>query len=308
MYVVTGASGQTGSVVARTLLEQGERVRIVLRDEAKAEPWRRLGAEVALAELHDVAALTLAMSGAQGAYLLVPPPVPSRVGVLEASWRLVDALRQAVLASEVPHFVLLSSVGAQHVEGTGIVKTLNIAERALGALGRSVTFLRAAYFMENWRAQLPTVVGEGVLPSFLGPSDRQLPMVATRDIGEVAARLLLEPALSRRVVELAGPVDYSPDEVADTLARLLGRPVHVEEHTPAALVPILMELGYSEELANLLAELTEAFNRGHAAFEHPSHLVRGRTTLDEVLGGMLRAMKALPRMGAGSEEGTVVSP
>ncbi|MGZ3458462.1 MAG: NmrA family NAD(P)-binding protein [Archangium sp.] len=308
MFVVIGASGHTGSVVARTLLERGERVRVVVRDEAKAGPWRQRGAEVALAELHDVAVLSLAMVGAQGVYLLVPPPVPTSIGVLEASWKKVDAMRRAVDESGVPHVVLLSSVGAQHVEGTGIVKTLNVAERELGSLGRPMTILRAAYFMENWGGGLRGVLDAGVLPSFLGPSDRPVHMVATRDIGELAARMLLEPTLSRRVVELAGPVDYSPNEVADTLARLLGRPVRAEEHQPSALVPMLMDFGYSEELANLMAELNDAINRGHLTFEHPERVVRGRTTLDEVLGGMLRAMGALPHLEAGAEAGTTTPP
>ncbi len=306
MYVVTGASGHTGSVVARTLLEKGERVRVVLRDKAKAAPWRQWGAEVALAELQDVPAMTLAMTGARGAYLLIPPPVPSITGVMEACWRTVDAVGQAVKASGVPHLVVLSSVGAQHAEGTGIVKTLNLAEREWGALGPPVTFVRAAYFMENLGGSLPSAVESGVLPSFFSPSDRRIPMAATRDIGEMAARMLLEPALGRRVVELAGPVDYSPNEMADTLARLLGRPIQLAEHAPAALVPMLMGFGFSEELARLMMELTEAINSGHASFEHPQQMVRGRTTLDEVLGGMLRAMNALPHMGA--EERTSPSP
>jgi uncharacterized protein YbjT (DUF2867 family) len=308
MYVVTGASGHTGSVVARTLLERDQQVRVVLRDEAKAEPWRQQGAEVVLAELDDVSSMTLALMGADGAYLMMPPPVPSSIGVLEMSWRLVDAMGQAVAASGIPHFVVLSSVGAQHVEGTGLVKMLNLVEREWGALGVPVTFLRASYFMENWGSMLPTAVDSGELPSFIGPSDRKVHMVATRDVGELAAQLLLEPALRRRVVELAGPEDYSPNEVADSLTRLLGRPVHVKEYLPAALMPILEDLGYSAELAGLVAELNEAITRGLLSFEHPDHAVRGRTTLEDVLGGMPRARNALPGMGASAAEGTTAPP
>ncbi|MCY1074654.1 NmrA family NAD(P)-binding protein [Archangium lansingense] len=304
MFVVTGASGHTGSVVARTLLEQGRRVRVILRDEEKAEPWRQWGAEVVLADLRDVAALAMAMVGARGAYLIVPPPVPASTGVMEACWSVVDSMRRAVEESGLPHFVLLSSVGAQHPEGTGFVKTLYLAERELGSLGRPMTILRSAYFMENWGEGLPAVVDSGVMPDFIAPADRKLHMVATRDVGELAARLLREPTLGRRVVELAGPVEYSPLEVADTLARLLGRPIRVEEHTPAAQVPMLMGMGYSAEVAHLLEELDEAIHHGRLTFEHPIHVVRGWTTLDEVLGNLLRAIGALPYMG----EGTTVSP
>ncbi|HEX5751880.1 MAG TPA: NAD(P)H-binding protein [Archangium sp.] len=281
MFVVTGASGHTGAVVARTLLKQGQRVRVVLRDEARAEPWRRWGAEVVRADLRDVSALAVAMVGAQGAYLMVPPPRPASTGVMEARGPVVDAMARAVEESGLPHFVLLSAMGAQHEGGTGLVKTLNLAERELGSRGTPMTILRSAYFMENWGQGLRAVVDSGVMPCFLGPADRRMHMVATRDVGEVAARLLREPTLGRRVVELAGPVEYSPLEVADTLARLLGRPIRLEEHTPAAEVPMLLGM-----------------------VEDPLHMVRGWTTLDEVLGGLLRSLQALPHMG----EGMTASP
>ncbi len=167
-----------------------------------------------------------------------------------------------------------------------------------------MTILRSAYFMENWGEGLPAVVDSGVMPDFIGLAERKLHMVATRDVGEVAARLLREPTLGWRVVELTGPVEYSPLDVADTLERLLGRPIRVEEHMPAAQVPMLMGMGYSAEVAHLLAELDEAIHHGRLTFEHPIHVVRGWTPLEEVLGNLLRAIGALPYMG----EGPTVSP
>ncbi|WP_052517610.1 NmrA family NAD(P)-binding protein [Archangium violaceum] len=304
MFVVTGASGHTGSVVARALLRQGHRVRVILRDEAKAEPWRRLGADVVLADLRDVSALALAMVGARGAYLMVPPPMPASTGVMEACWSVVDAMGRAVEESGLPHFVLLSSLGAQYPMETGLVKTLYLAERELGSRGTPMTVLRAAYFMENWGEGLPAVADSGVMQVFLGPADRRIHMVAARDVGEVAARLLREPTLGRRVVELTGPVDYSPVEVADTLARLLGRPIRLEEHLPAAGVPMRMGMGFSAEMAHLLAELDNAILHGRLTLEHPLHVVRGWTTLEEVLGGLLRSLQSSPHPG----EGTTASP
>ena len=74
----------------------------------------------------------------------------------------------------------------------------------------------------------------------------------------------------------------------------------VEEHTPAAMVPMLEDVGYSAELAHLMAELVESLNRVQLTFEHPERVLRGRTTLDEVLGGLLRAMRALPSQPQGT--------
>ena len=76
-YVVAGVSGNTGRVAAQVLLDAGERVRVVVRDAAKGEAWRAKGAEVAVADLGDASALAAALSGAKGAYLLLPPNMAS---------------------------------------------------------------------------------------------------------------------------------------------------------------------------------------------------------------------------------------
>ena len=73
MYAIAGVSENTGSVVADTLLAQGEPVRVIVRDAAKGDTWRASGAEIAVAELHDRRGLTAALAGAKGAYVLVPP-------------------------------------------------------------------------------------------------------------------------------------------------------------------------------------------------------------------------------------------
>ena len=73
MFVVAGASGNTGSVVAETLLARGEKVRVLARDAKKVEPLVTRGAEVTVLGLDDVEKLTEALRGAEGAYLLLPP-------------------------------------------------------------------------------------------------------------------------------------------------------------------------------------------------------------------------------------------
>ena len=68
MFVVLGASGNTGKVVAETLLSQKRNVRVVVRDAAKGQAWKEAGAEVSIADVEDGAALERAFSGAEGAY------------------------------------------------------------------------------------------------------------------------------------------------------------------------------------------------------------------------------------------------
>src|SRR5579863_8408986 len=77
MFAVAGVSGHTGKVVAETLLAQKKPVRVIVRDAAKGEEWKRRGAEVAVADLEDAEALTRALRGADSAYLLLPPMMGS---------------------------------------------------------------------------------------------------------------------------------------------------------------------------------------------------------------------------------------
>src|SRR5438874_2043981 len=110
MFVVTGATGHTGSVVAKTLLDQGKQVRVVVRDAKKGDEWKKRGAEVAVAELSDAAALARAFEGADGVYLLVPPNYGSST-VLADQRRLVDGYADAIARANPRHVVLLSSIG-----------------------------------------------------------------------------------------------------------------------------------------------------------------------------------------------------
>src|SRR3954468_5695495 len=113
MYVIAGVSGNTGSIVASTLLDQGKKVRVIVRDAKKGEPWKARGAEVAVATVDDEAALTKALEGATGAYLLSPPDLGAKDFIAERR-KTVDTLARAITSSKVQHVVFLSSVGAQH--------------------------------------------------------------------------------------------------------------------------------------------------------------------------------------------------
>ena len=138
-YLVAGVSGHTGAVVAQSLLDQKQKVRVLVRDAAKGERWKKRGAEVAVGSLEDAHALAAAFRGADAAYLLVPPPPHDATGVLARSARIVAAFVQTVSGSHLKHVVFLSSVGAQHKEGTGIIQGLHAAEEALRTLQNSLS-------------------------------------------------------------------------------------------------------------------------------------------------------------------------
>lgn len=290
MYVVAGVTGNTGAVVARTLLQAGHKVRVIVRSAEKGQPWQAQGAEVAIADVGDAAALSTALSGAHSAYLMLPPDY-STTDFMGRAHRIIEAMVTAVKQSGIGHITLLSSVGAQHEHGTGVVRSLYQAERALCEAGVGLAAIRAGYFMENWGMVLPAVFGQGVLPSFL-TAHVAIPMVATADIGTLAAQAMLGYKSRHRIIELAGPKDYSPNEVAEVLAQLTGKAVQVIEVPEPGMVPGLLQAGLTQNMAELMAELNVAINRGHASQEPGTERVHGTTPLEHVLGGMLQGGKA----------------
>ncbi|MBX3264600.1 MAG: NmrA family NAD(P)-binding protein [Labilithrix sp.] len=285
MFVVAGVTGKTGSIVAETLLAAGKKVRVLVRDAAKGAPWEARGAEVrVLASLDDSTALAAALEGAEGAYLLSPPSMGAEDFLAERRVT-VDALAAAVERSRVPHVVFLSSVGGQHPGATGPIRTVHYGERRLAETGAKLTFVRAAYFLENWAAVVAAVKA-GKLPTFI-PADRVIPMVATRDIGAVAAKALLDgpPASKVDVLELAGAKDLSAKDVAAIFGRLVGRSVEAEEAPLDAVVPTFTSFGASTSVAGLFREMYEGIARGTVTWEGSpnARLVRGTTDPESVL-------------------------
>ncbi|HVH42086.1 MAG TPA: NmrA family NAD(P)-binding protein [Labilithrix sp.] len=285
-FAIAGVSGNTGRVAAESLLARGEKVRVIVRDAVKGEAWKERGAEVAVADLGDAAALTRALRGAEGAYLLVPPnyAVPRFRDYQDGISR---ALAAAVAESGVPHVVLLSSVGAQHERGTGPIAGLHATERLLGEIrGTAISSLRGAYFYENFGTSLGAVKEAGVLPSFF-PSGFAFPMVSTGDIGRLAAELLLERPQRSRIVELGS--SHSVEEIAAVLAKITGISVRVQEGPLDAMVPALTGAGLTEDLAELYAEMTRAVNSGIVAFEGGHRRVESTEPIEQVFRALIGA-------------------
>jgi uncharacterized protein YbjT (DUF2867 family) len=276
MRVVLGANGRAGGEAARALIERGEVVRVVVRCHEQGEQWTDLGAEVAVASIEDADAMADALEGASGAFLLNPPPVSgdpyARTEELGAA--LADAARRARL----PKAVVLSSIGAQHLSGTGVIATLNRFEALLDGVAPATAFLRSGYFVETWGEVAPTVVSQSVLPTFIDPS-QVIPMVSTIDVGRAAAAVLCEDWTGKRVVELGGPEDWCAGDVAAAFADVLGRPVRPMLVQPEQRAALLAQEGVPANVANALLGMYEGIASGLFARESNSEHRRGTISL-----------------------------
>lgn len=285
MFVVVGATGNTGSVVAETLLNRKQPVRVIVRSADKAAAWHAKGAAVAVASLDDVPALVKAFDGAKGVYLMVPPNYEATAWLSEQQARM-DRAADAVKQSGIGHVVYLSSIGAQLPGGTGPIRAVHYGEGKLAGVVKQLTILRPPSFMENWAPVIGAAKAQGVLPTFLAPAVR-IPTISTRDIGRIGAEQLLAGGQGRKVMELAGPEDYSPDQAAQALSAILGQTVTAQHVPLSAVVPTLRSFGFSDEAAKLFEEMYTSFSRGAIAYEHPELLVRGRVALADALRAMV---------------------
>ncbi len=273
-------TGQVGGHLARTLFDAGRRVRAVARDAKKAQAWAERGCEVALADIDDAAALAAAFTGVDGVFVLLPPTFDPSPDFREAR-RAIAALRDALAAARPHKVVCLSTIGAQAVQ-PNLLSQLAWLEQALGALDLPIAFLRAAWFVENSAWDIEPARADGVIASCLQPNDQAFPMVATADVGRVAAELLMDDWQGRRIVELEGPARVTPDQIAACLATLLGRAVVSRPLARAAWEPTFLAQGMRNPTPRM--QMLDGFNDGWIEFEGAERArVKGRTSFESVL-------------------------
>lgn len=277
MYVITGITGKVGGALARNLIKAGQPVRAVMRDAGKAAYWAEQGCDVVFAQMDDAQALTEAFKGATGVFILPPPGFDPQPDFPEAR-AVIAAVCQALQAAAPKKVLCLSTIGAQATE-VNLLTQRTLMEQALSTLDIPVTFLRPAWFMENALYDVITARETGVIHSFLQPLDKAVPMIATADIGTLAAQLLQQEWAGHRVVELEGQW-VSPNDIAQGLSQVLGRDVHAETVARDTWEALLRTQGAQNPLPRM--RMVDGFNEGWICFEH-EQVLKGGTSLLTVL-------------------------
>ncbi len=280
MFVIAGVTGHVGSVVAKELLARGKKVKVLVRDPQKGATWSKLGAEVAIASLDDAAALTVAFKGAEAAFVLLPPNFAS-VDFYADQRATAKSIGEAVKAAGVPHVVMLSSIGADLDAGNGPIKGLFHLEAALRASGTKLTAIRAGSFMENIGNSVGAAKHAGIYPNFMPSADYPMPQIATKDIGTLAAKCLLEPAAKSEIVDLNGPA-YSARQMAEKLGGAVGKTLAIVDIPEPGWVDAMTTAGLPPHVAEAYAEMYRGFGSGNIT-PKGDRFVLGTTTLDEVV-------------------------
>ncbi len=262
MIVVTGASGNTGSSTAEALLKKGEKIRIIGRSAEHLQHLTERGAEALVGDVGDPEFLTRALTGADAAYILIPPKMDTedvRAHYNKIGRVIVDSVKRSGLRK----LVFLSSLGAEHDSGTGPVVGLHDVEKLLGELKDvDIVFLRAGYFFENTLMNLEQVKNRSVYAYPLEP-DAPILMVSAKDIGQKAAELLLKRNFKdHTVVDLFGH-RITLQEVSRIIGKKLDIPNVTYIHAPdRETLDGMMAMGLSRNMAESLVELAHGISKG----------------------------------------------
>jgi len=284
MFAITGITGNVGGEVARNLLAAKLPVRGVARDVGKCTEWAQRGCEIVRADINDAAALTAAFRGAEGVFVLVPPNFDPSEDFREAR-AIAATLRTALDAARPGKVVYLSTIGAQATQ-PNLLTQHTIIERALSDLPVPIAFLRPGWFMENSSWDVAPATNSGVVPSFLQPLGKPVPMVATADIGRVAAELLRETWSGHRVVELESAHRVTPNEIAATFSRLLGRTVKMEVVPRDTWESLFRSQGMKNPTPRI--RMLDGFNEGWIEFEGgEAGSQKGKVALETVLRSLI---------------------
>jgi uncharacterized protein YbjT (DUF2867 family) len=279
MYVILGASGNTGNVAAKTLLARGKKVRAVGRSAARLQSLAAEGADIFVGDVTDASALTKAFHKADAAYVMIPPELTNN-DFRAFQDRASDAIAAAVQNSGIKHVVALSSFGADKAGGTGPVAGLHYLEQKLNQIeGANVLHLRPGYFMEN---TLPQVGVIRMLGSMMGPvsPNLKLPLIATRDIGAAAADALLRLEFrGKQTRELQGERDLDYSEAAAIIGAAIGKVDLGYIQAPDNQIRAAMvRMGMSDNFAGLILEMAGGMNTGHMRTLEPRTAVNTTPT------------------------------
>ncbi|MFE0465240.1 NAD(P)H-binding protein, partial [Kitasatospora sp. NPDC058965] len=258
MIVITAPTAKIGRVVVEQLLDADAPVRVIVRDPQRLSPTVRDRVEIVTGSHRDAAVVDKAFAGADAVFWLMPGDLRAP----DAMTSYVEHSRpgaEAVAAHGVRHVVGVSALG----RGTAVADraghvTASLAMDDLFAAVANYRALANPSFMDNTLRDIRTILGDGVISGPLAP-DHRLPLVATRDIGSTAARLLLDRSWTGFAeVPVLGPADLSGHDMAAVVTEVLGFPVRYAQVEPAALEAAMLSFGASPGMARAMADMATA--------------------------------------------------
>jgi uncharacterized protein YbjT (DUF2867 family) len=288
--VITTPTGNIGGRALRQLLEAGADVSVIVRQPEKLSDSIRSKVKVHQGSLTDVDLVTKAFNGAKAALWLTPPDY-AHPDVAAYHNELGAVAAKAIKESKIPYVVNISSAGAQ-LENAGPISGLRAIERQMNEAAENVVHLRPGFFMENFLQQIEPIKNSGAIYQPL-PGDIPYPIIATQDIGDVAARLLLKRNWSGQQIRgLHGPADLTFADATNILSESIGKPVKYIQITPDQAYQTFIGAGAGPGFAKALVEMYQALSKPDISAESRTLETTTTTTLREWSEAVLRPLFA----------------
>lgn len=256
MNIVLGASGQIGSMLVDNLLKKDQPVRVVIRNNLKAQELKSKGAEVIIADYTDLEALKKAFYGGKSVFLLTPEN-PACDNFLKETRLLLNNYREAILPSGATKVVGLSSGGAHIKSGAGNLEASYMLEHTFSEINIEQVYVRPGYYFSNWLGYLDLVKDYGILPTFF-PPEMKVSMIAPPDVAEFLSDVMICKTSQKRIYEITGPQLYSSLDIAKIFGDVLNRNVEVQQVLPKEWENTLIQAGFSKDGAKNLMLMTQA--------------------------------------------------
>jgi len=281
-YVITGASGNIGRVLTGALLANGLKVRVIGRNRARLQPLIDLGAQASFGTLDDTGFLIEAFHGAASVFAMIPPN-PAAADFRAYQGVISDSLVKAVQAAGVSHVVALSSIGGDLERNTGPIKGLHDFEQKLEKLRDiNILILRPTFFMENLLQGIPVIRKMNSNGGMLR-ADVSIPMIATRDIADYAARAMKEASFEGLKAQfLLGPANLDMRQATTAIGSAIGKLGLGYVQIPEDQLKLaLASSGFSENAADNILEMASWINGNGLAYVDREAGIATPTTIEE---------------------------
>lgn len=290
MHIITGGTGNVGTVLSHALLDKKEKITIVSRSSMNVERWASQGAHVAVADIYNTEAIHEIFQTGSAIFLLNPPADPmTDVETLEL--KSVNSLLQALKNIHVEKIVVQSTMGAQKGKSIGDLGILHELEQGVARLGQPYSIIRPAYFMSNWANLLTQVIKQSELTSFY-PADLKIPMVAPQDIGNLAAELMTKTN-TPIINNIEGPETYSPNDVAIAFSEALNKKVKVTVVPQEEWMATFLKMGFSRKAAKSFTGMTEVSLKIFRSQPDNHDNIRGKVSLQNYINDFVKSRNQL---------------
>jgi NAD(P)H dehydrogenase (quinone) len=197
----------------------------------------------------------------------------------------IAIIREAMARARPPKAVVLSTIGADAAQ-PNLLNGLRYLEQALADIDLPITFLRAAWFMENAQLDVASARERGVVTSYLQPLDRPIAMISIHDVGRIAADLLREEWSGKRIVELEAAERTTPNAIAAAFAKALGKPVRAQIAPRGEWEQAFRAQGMRNPTPRM--QMIDGFNEGWIDFKtQGASGPKGRVTIDEAVAALV---------------------